>query len=234
MKRILIITMLLITFVPLLNICSGTSASAQYWADENGSLWDLADGTGYFEIRRCEYCGVFICGNSEDIVDMNMRHHLYTCAAYLAYISNTGEHGNSGGDLGGDLGGNEGGNVGEYEIGNGNSNSNNTYGIPVVDMSLANIFMRQLGITSTFLDEYDTYYGEYVSYPYASLRDFILFIIRYGATNVSGNNNYNYPFIGLYSSQYAIQCDNDIYIVPFNISTQYRTDYDYVFEFQDF
>lgn len=230
MKRILIITMLLITFVPLLNICSGTSASAQYWADENGSLWDLADGTGYFEIRRCEYCEVFICGNSEDKVEMNMRHHLYTCAAYQAYLDSIAEYGNGEGDEGGDEGGNGAGNG----TNNGNSNGNNTYGIPVVDISLANTIMRQLNITYTFMDDYDDYCGEYVDYPYASLSDFILFIRRYGATNVSGNNNYNYPFIGLYSSQYAIQCDNDIYIVPFNISTQYRTDYDYVFEFQDF
>lgn len=230
MKRMLIITMLLVTIVPFLNICNGSSASAQYWADENGSLWDLADGTGYFEIRRCEYCGVLICGNSEDIVDMNMRHHLYTCAAYLAYLDSIAEYGNGEGDEGGDEGGNGAGNG----TNNGNSNGNNTYGIPVVDISLANTIMRQLNITYTFMDDYDDYCGEYVDYPYASLSDFILFIRRYGATNVSGNNNYNYPFIGLYSSQYAIQCDNDIYIVPFNISTTNGIDYDYVFEFSNF
>lgn len=230
MKRILIITMLLITFVPLLNICSGTSASAQYWADENGSLWDLADKTDRFEIKRCEYCGVFLCGSSDEIIERNMKHHLYACAAYQAYLDSLVEYGNGEGDEGGDEGGNGDGNG----TNNGNSNGNNTYGIPVVDMSLANTIMRQLNITYTFMDDYDAYCGEYVGYPYASLRNFILFIGRYGATNVSGNNNYNYPFIGLYSSQYAIQCDNDIYLVPFNISTQYRTDYDYVFEFQDF
>lgn len=69
MKRTIIITLFLTTFVPLMNICSGTSASAQYWADESGSLWNLADNTGLYGIQACQYCGVYVCGNSYDQIE---------------------------------------------------------------------------------------------------------------------------------------------------------------------
>lgn len=52
MKRKLILALLLAAFVPLLNICCGTSASAQSWAYEGGSLWGLADDTREYHISE--------------------------------------------------------------------------------------------------------------------------------------------------------------------------------------
>lgn len=52
MKNKLILALLFAAFVPLLNICCGTSASAQSWAYEGGSLWGLADDTREYHISE--------------------------------------------------------------------------------------------------------------------------------------------------------------------------------------
>lgn len=228
MKIKLIITLVLAVYSPLMNICSGSSASAQYWSSESGSLWDLADNTGYYEILRCEYCERFVCGYSKEEVAKNMKSHLYICAAYQAYLECQKNDNNSWNDL------DENNDTGS---GNGNSNGNSSssvVGMKVVDLFQAASEIQTLGFGNkyTIMEEYDYYFNNgYVSYPYVLLTKFAEFIRRrYKARDANPKNDFAYPFIGLKANDFAVVFNGKYYVV-FQVCTFNREDYDYVFEF---
>lgn len=230
MKRKLILALLLAAFVPLLNICCGTSASAQSWAYEGGSLWGQADETREYHIERCEYCKEFICGKSKDELERNMKHHLFSCNAYLLYLD-----ANKNNDYGNSSEGNNSNNSNDNSNSdNGDSGTNVPRGIKVVDLSQAALIIQQLGMDCQWevIEKYErSSKTNYISYPYVSLNDFLSFVQwQYKAKYAEMHNSYSYPFIGLYANDYAI-IRNGKYLVIYNISTAYRKDYDYVLEF---
>lgn len=203
-----------------MDVCSGTSASAQYWSNESGSLWDLADRTGTYSIHRCDYCDVFICGSSDIELERNMEKHLFMCINYMSGQCNQ-ENGDDSGE----------GNVTNNNNGN---TSNVPYGIEVVDISIAASVIQQLAVGDKYEIEYDydEFYADYVSYPYVPLSSFLFFITRrYNAIEVTGSSHYRHPLLGIRINPYAIK-KNGKYLVEYKtVYTNDGDNYEYVFEF---
>lgn len=221
MNKYLLLILVHLTLIPFLNLDSMSSSYAQQWTSESGSLWKLADETGYYGIERCPYCDIFIGGHSPEEVARYMKIHI---GAF-----HDDENPNNGGN-----------NNDDNNDGNGNEdgNANYIYYSPIVDIYDASSIMQNLGIGHhiDILEDYDTYLGYYISYPYISLGNFISFIKHiYKAESTSTSNDYyNKKFIGL-SAQKTYIILNNYHCIPYQISSSFNnSQYEYVFVFNNY
>ena len=205
MKKVLYIVFFLLTLFPLLS--DGSMALAQNMASE-GTPWTLADKTGQFHEKRCEYCDIFISGTSEEELDENMEYHLERCPKKKEKDAEEErrQKDEEGYDFTAD---------GEYNIDLGNNGSNNNTGngssgvVEVVDINVAARALEAIGIgmRSMIISDFRDYNGGYINGSLISVYLFSQFIRRmYGASEykksydsrcivlIRGNTKYNYIY----------------------------------------
>ncbi len=221
MKRILITVFLLTIISGITNSCVLLAQNMATESYNPYSPWHKADETGYYIMQRCEYCGLFITGTSQNNFNVNMNFHIEFM--HPEYSNNYNGNNYSGGE------GNTGSSQGNYI----------DY-VPVVDLYIVAHSLEDIGICSAngFIHDYDVLYGDYIInnvVPLYRLRRYIeqTCNIRSGVDINTAIDN-NYPFLALSRpnmsefSNYCLYYDSTYYIHYEIITNNNITDTDII------
>lgn len=213
MKRVLFTALLMLTFLPLFDQQGQSSCRAQNMATE--SLWHLADKTGFYGKERCDYCDVFISGESEEELEVNMMEHIMD-----KHLKESSE-----GD------GNE--NNNDTDENPNKNNSSSVTHIDIVNIEEAAQSAYNIGIDSKqeFLNNYYCYGNGYLFSNYVTVGNLANFICnRYRAYSVADIRSTNGgSFFALRKCH--INESYDYFIIYTNSNCSYMEDYDYVYVF---
>lgn len=145
MKRILLLILFLLTIMPVMT--DSNNVLGQNYGGETGNyddLNELSDVDPVYKIS-CGICGLLLSGKDFEIVAKRVEKHMQEDHPDMYYDNKWGDYSEGG----------EGGQYGHFQDDPGNPSS--SYCVPVVDGYQVQKALSAIGVSNTFMDEYNEY-----------------------------------------------------------------------------